>query len=96
MVFYSNRVGNRKRLDTTSGALKRTHLRVPDHVEQRDNIGPTRKVLENFDFSLDLLLLNGLQHLDHAFLVVDDVNTLEYLRVFASTYQYAHRLMTHE
>lgn len=60
-------------------------LVVPNNVKQCDNIGATGKILENLDLSLDLLLLDWLQDLDDAFLVVDYVDTLKDLRVLSST-----------
>jgi hypothetical protein len=60
-------------------------LVVPNNVEQSYDVGAASKILENLDLSLDLLLLHGLEDLDNAFLVVDDVDAFEYLRVLAST-----------
>lgn len=62
----------------------RTHLRIANNVEKRDDVGAACQVLENLDLSLDLLLLNGLQDLDHAFLVVDNVDAFEYFRVLSA------------
>ena len=44
-----------------------TQPRVSTHnIEKADNVGPARKVLQDFDLTLDLLLLHGLQDLyDH-------------------------------
>lgn len=39
--------------------------------------------MENLDLSLDLLLLDGLEHLDDTFLVVDDVDALKYLGILS-------------
>lgn len=61
-----------------------SHLRVPDHVEQRNDIGPASQILQNLDLALYLLLLNGLENLDNAFLVVDHIDALEHLGVFAA------------
>ena len=61
-----------------------THLVVAHHVEQRDNVGAARQVLQNLDFTLDLLLLDGLEDLDDAFLVVDDVDALKDLGVLSA------------
>lgn len=61
-----------------------TNLRVPHDVEQRNNIRSAREVLENLDFSLDLLLLHRLQNLDNAFLIVDHVDAFENLRVLSA------------
>lgn len=60
------------------------YLAVADDVEKGNDIGPTRKVLQDLDLTLDFLLLNWLENLDHAFLVVDNVDTLEYLAVFTT------------
>jgi hypothetical protein len=60
------------------------YLRISDHVQEGDNVWPAGQVLQDLDLPLDLLLLDGLEHLDDAFLVVDDVDALEDLGVFAS------------
>ncbi len=62
----------------------RSYLRITNNVEQRDDVGAAGKILENFYLSLNLLLLDRLQDLDDAFLVVDDVDTLENLRVLSA------------
>jgi hypothetical protein len=59
-------------------------LRIPDNVEQGDNVGPAGQVLQDLDLALYLLLLDGLEDLDDAFLVVNDVDALEDLGVFAA------------
>ena len=59
-------------------------LAVPHHIQQSHDIGPAREVLQDLDFALYLLLLDGFQDLDDAFLVVDDVDALEDLRVLSS------------
>jgi hypothetical protein len=43
-------------------------------------------VLKDLDFTLDLLLLDGLQDLDTALLIVDNVDTLKDLGIFASAH----------
>ena len=40
--------------------------------------------MQNFDFTLNLLLFDRLENFNDAFGVVPDVDSLEYLRVFAS------------
>jgi hypothetical protein len=60
-------------------------LVVPNNVEQSYDVGSASKILVNLDLSLNLLLLDGLEDLDNAFLVVDDVDAFEHLRVLAST-----------
>lgn len=59
-----------------------TNLCVPDNIEEGDDIRPTGQILQNLDLALNLLLLDGLQHLDDAFLVVDNVDALKDFRVF--------------
>lgn len=61
-------------------------LRVPNHVEQGDDVGAACQVLQDLDLALDLLLFYGLEHLDDAFLIVDDVYSLEDLRVLAAAW----------
>lgn len=62
------------------------YLTVSDNVQKSNNIWATGQILQDLDLSLDLLLLNRLQDLDNAFLVVDNVDALEYFGVFAATY----------
>jgi hypothetical protein len=61
-----------------------TNLRIPHNIEKGHDVGATGKILQNLDLSLNLLLLDGLQNLDDAFLVVDNVDALKNLRVFSS------------
>lgn len=60
------------------------HLRVPHDIQQRHNVWSPGQVLQNLDFTLNLLLLDRLQHLNDAFLVVDDVDSLKHLGVFSA------------
>jgi hypothetical protein len=41
------------------------NLGIADNVEEFDDVWPTAKVLEDFDFAPDFLLLHWLQDLDH-------------------------------
>jgi len=50
---------------------------IANHVQQGYDIWASGQVLENFNFSLDLLLLDGFEDFDDALFVVDDVNALE-------------------
>jgi hypothetical protein len=61
-----------------------TNLVVAHHIQQRDDVGPAGQILQDLDLALYLLLLDGLQDLDDAFLVVDDVDALEDLRVLSA------------
>lgn len=61
-----------------------TDLVVAHHIQKRNNVGSTRQVLKDLDFALYLLLLDRLQNLDDALLVVDHVDTLEHLRVLSA------------
>ena len=65
----------------------RLALTVANHVQQSDDIGATGQVLEDLDLTLDLLLLNRLEDLDNAFLVVDDVDALEDFGVLSATWR---------
>jgi hypothetical protein len=60
-----------------------TYLAVSHDIQQRDDVGAAGKVLKNLDLALDLLLLNRLEDLDDTFLVVDHIDALKDLRVFA-------------
>ena len=59
--------------------------RVLDDSLQRDDVGSTAQVLQDLDLALDLLLLDRLQRLDYAFLVVGHVDGFEDLAVLAPT-----------
>lgn len=43
-----------------------TYLRIPNDIQQRDDVRSTSNVLQNLDLSLNLLLLDGLEHFDDA------------------------------
>lgn len=60
------------------------YLRVPHDIQQRHNVWSSGQVLQNLDFTLNLLLLDRLQHFDDAFLIVDDVDSLKHLGVFSA------------
>lgn len=63
-------------------AWERTYLAIPHNIQQSNNVWATGQILQDLDLSLDLLLLHGLEHLDDAFLIVDNVNALKDFRVF--------------
>lgn len=73
---------------------KDAHLTIPDNVKQSNDVGSARQILQNFDLSLDLLLLNRLQDLDNTLLVVDNVDSLENLRVLSAAYMGKSRTLT--
>ena len=54
-------------------------LIIPNHIQQSNNVGTACEILENLDLSLDLLLLHRLEHLDNAFLIIDNVDAFENL-----------------
>lgn len=70
-------------LENQAGGLA---LAITNDIQQRDDIGSARQILQDLDLSLDLLFLHRLQHLDNAFLIVDNVNPFEYFRVLSPTY----------
>jgi len=61
------------------------YLAVPNHIQKRNNVWSTAQVLQDLDLTLDLLLLHRFQDLDDTFLVVDDIDAFEDLRVLSST-----------
>lgn len=61
-------------------------LTIPHHVQQCNNIRPSGQILQYLDLPLYLLLLDGFENFDNAFLVVGDVDAFENLRVFPSSY----------
>ena len=50
---------------------------VSDNIKQSDDVGAPGEVLENLDLSLDFLLLDRLENLDDAGLVVLDIDPFE-------------------
>lgn len=61
------------------------YLAVAHNVKQRNNVWASAQVLEDLDLALYLLLLDGLEDFDDAFLVIDDVYALEDFRILSST-----------
>ena len=53
--------------------------RIANNIEEADDVGTTCQVLEDLDLSFNLLLLDGLENLDYALLIVSDIDPLEYL-----------------
>lgn len=51
--------------------------RIANHVQQGYDIRTSSQILENFDFSLDLLLLDRFEDFYDTLFVVDNVNALE-------------------
>jgi hypothetical protein len=54
-----------------------THLTIPHNVQQSNDVRSSRKILQNLDLSLDLLLLHRFQDFDDAFLIGGDVDGFE-------------------
>jgi hypothetical protein len=52
---------------------------VADDVKECDNVGPSGEILKDFDLPLDFLLLDRLEDLDDALLLIDDVDALKNL-----------------
>lgn len=61
------------------------YLAVAHNVQQGDNVWTSAQVLENLDFTLYLLLLDGFEDFDDAFLVVDNIDAFEDFGVLSST-----------
>ena len=68
----------------------RTYLVVSHYVQQCDNIRPSTEVLQDLDLTFYLLLLDRLEHLDDAFLVVDNVDALKHFGVLAAACPTSH------
>ena len=58
-----------------------TYLRVSDNIQQPNDVRSARQVLQNLDLSLDLLLLDRLEHFDDALLVRRQMDRLEHLYI---------------
>jgi hypothetical protein len=54
------------RLHSYAQPTTTAHRRVSDNVEKGNDVGPAREVHEDLDLALDLLLLDGLEHLHDA------------------------------
>ena len=71
-------------VDVLEDQARGSAVGVPDDVEELDDVWAAAQVLQDLDFSLDLLLLHGLQDLDDTPLLVVDVDALEHLTVLAT------------
>ena len=63
------------------------YLGISNNIEESNDVGPPCEVLKNLDLSLNLLLLDRLQDLDDAFLVVNDIDALKDFRVLSPTWR---------
>lgn len=72
-------------VDVLEDERGRLTLGVPHDVEEGDNVGAAGEILEDLDLTLDLLLLDGLENLDDAFLVIDDVDAFKDLGILAAS-----------
>jgi hypothetical protein len=70
-------------VDVFENQTRRLALAVTDHIQQSYHIGTTRQILEDFDLTLDLLLLDRFEDLDDTLLVVDDIDALEHFGVLS-------------
>lgn len=71
-------------IDILKNQARRLALAIPHDIQQRHDVRPSTQILQNLNLPLDLLLLNRLQDLDDAFLVVDNVDAFKDLGVFPS------------
>lgn len=60
--------------------------RISNNVYKTHNVGTSSQVLKNLDFSSNLLLFNRFQSFDDTLLVVCNIDTLKYFRVFTTSY----------
>ena len=60
-------------------------LVVPHNVQQWNDIGSTRQILQDFDFSFDLFLFHWFQYFHHASFVVYYIHAIKDFTVFATT-----------
>lgn len=58
-------------------------LTVTNHIQQGYHVRTTRQILEDFDLTLDLLLLDRFEDLDDTLLVVDNIDALEHFGVLS-------------
>lgn len=71
-------------VDSLKDKTRSLTLVVAHHIQKSNNVRSTSQILKNLDLTLNLLLLDRLENLDHAFLVVDDIDAFKHLRVFSS------------
>jgi hypothetical protein len=60
-------------------------LLIANDIKQLNDVRTTIEVLENFDFSANLLLLDWFEDFDDAFLLIDDIDALEDFAVLSTT-----------
>ena len=72
-------------VDMFEDERRRPAHRVLDDSLQRDDVGAAAQVLQDLDLALNFLLLDRLQRLDYAFLVVGHVDGFEDFAVLAPT-----------
>ena len=73
-------------VDVFKNQRGRLALWISHHVQKCHHIRSSGKILKYLDLPLYLLLLDGLEDLDDAFLIVEYVDALEHLAVLATTY----------
>mmetsp|Transcript_51395 Transcript_51395/g.111835 ORF Transcript_51395/g.111835 Transcript_51395/m.111835 type:complete len:285 (-) Transcript_51395:240-1094(-) len=71
-------------VDVLEDERGRLGLRVPDDIEQLDDVGPARQIHQDLDLALDLLLLDGFEDLDDHLGAVGHAHALEHLRVLTA------------
>ena len=66
--------------DRDEHVIKRysTYDRIPNNIQELNHIRSSRQILQNLDFTLNLLLLDRLERLDDTFLSIRYVYALEY------------------
>lgn len=64
---------------------RRFRCLVPQHVVKLHDVWAAKESLKDFGFSINLLLAHRLQNLDHTWLIVVGVDTLEDFGVLAAT-----------
>lgn len=67
-------------------------LRIAHDIEKLDNIRSSTEILEDFDLSLDLLLLDWLQYFDYTFLTIFHVHSFKHFAVLSPSH-FPHNLV---
>lgn len=70
---------------TSAYEARSSRLRIFDDVKEFHNVGASTQILQDFNFSLNFLLLDRLEDLDDTLLSIADIYALKDLAVFATT-----------
>mmetsp|Transcript_25018 Transcript_25018/g.57619 ORF Transcript_25018/g.57619 Transcript_25018/m.57619 type:complete len:295 (-) Transcript_25018:70-954(-) len=71
-------------VDGLKDQARGARLWVPNNVQKLDDVWATTKILENLDFSKNLLFLHWLEDLDHTLLIIGHIDSLKHFTVLST------------